>query len=55
MVNWLGEILYLFEGEKEIVTSIVIDSISPTCLDATLKTVSFDPKLHDINCMKSRR
>jgi SHS2 domain-containing protein len=50
MVNWLGEILYLFEGEKEIVTSIVIDSISPTYLDATLKTVSFDPKLHDIMC-----
>lgn len=50
MVNWLGEILYLFDGEKEIVTSIIINSISPAYIDATLKTVSFDPELHDIIC-----
>ncbi|SPD72761.1 conserved hypothetical protein [uncultured Desulfobacterium sp.] len=50
MVNWLGEILYLFDGEKEIVTGIIINSISPTYIDATLKTVSFDPEHHDIIC-----
>ena len=50
MINWLGEILYLFYGEKEIVTSIVIDTISQSCLDANLKTVSFDPNLHEIIC-----
>ena len=48
MVRWLGEILYLFEGEKELVTGIGIDSISPSHLDATLESVSFDPDLHEI-------
>jgi len=48
MVRWLGEILYLFEGEKEVVTDVGIDSISPSHLDATLETVSFDPNLHEI-------
>jgi SHS2 domain-containing protein len=48
MVRWLGEILYLLEGEKEVVTDIGIDSISPSHLDATLKTVSFDSNLHEI-------
>lgn len=48
MVRWLGEILYLFEGEKEVVTGIGINSISPSHLDATLESVSFDPDLHEI-------
>lgn len=50
MVRWLGEILYLFEGEKEVVTGIVIDAISPSHLDATLESVPFDPVLHEILC-----
>ena len=48
MVLWLGEILYLFEGEKKVVTGIGIDFISPSHLDATLESVSFDPQLHEI-------
>lgn len=50
MVRWLGEILYFFEGEGEVVTTVSIDSISPTRLDATLKTVPFDPNLHEVIC-----
>lgn len=48
MVRWLGEILYLFEGEKRVVTSIHIDSVSPTHLDAKLETVPFNPATHEI-------
>jgi SHS2 domain-containing protein len=50
MVRWLGEILYLFAGEKEVVTGIGIDVISPSHLDATLEVVPFDPELHEILC-----
>ena len=37
MVRWLGEILYLFEGEREVVTDIKVDSIIPSYLHATLE------------------
>ncbi len=44
MVRWLGEILYLFDGEKLLVNSIEIKSISPTKLRSTLTLTSFDPE-----------
>lgn len=50
MVRWLGEILYLFEGEHELVTGVEITSVSQSHLDATLETVSFDTNLHEILC-----
>ena len=50
MVRWLGEVLYLFEGEKEVLTKVRVDSISSTHLDATLETVSYNPELHEILC-----
>jgi SHS2 domain-containing protein len=50
MVRWLGEILYLFEGENEVVTAVHIDSISPSHLDASLETVPFDLDLHEMLC-----
>ena len=50
MVRWLGEILYLFEGEHELVTGVEIISVSHSHLDATLETVSFDTNLHEILC-----
>ena len=50
MVRWLGEILYLFAGEKEVVSGVRIDSISPSHLAATLESVPFDPDLHEILC-----
>lgn len=48
MVRWLGEILYLFAGESQVVTHIIIDSISPSHLDATIKTVPFDKDVFNV-------
>jgi SHS2 domain-containing protein len=48
MVRWLGEILYLFEGEHKLVTNAGVVTISPSHLDATLEAVSFNPDLHEI-------
>jgi len=48
MVRWLGEILYLFEGDDLVVTSVNIDSLTSTHLEATLETVPFDPEIHEI-------
>jgi len=48
MVRWLGEILYLFNGEKLIVNSIEIKSISPITLRSTLTLTSFDPEHHQV-------
>jgi SHS2 domain-containing protein len=48
MVRWLGEILYLLDCETRVVTSIRIVDIRPSCLEAALKTVPFDPELHEI-------
>ncbi|MBN1832878.1 MAG: archease [Deltaproteobacteria bacterium] len=48
LVRWLGEILYFFEGEDLVVTCIHIDFLSLTRLDATLKTVPFNPTVHRI-------
>ncbi len=46
MVRWLGEILYLFEGENLIVNSIEIKAISTVQLKSTLTLASFDPDHH---------
>ncbi len=48
LVRWLGEILYLLEGEDLVVTSVHIDSIFPSRLDATLQVIPFDPAFHRI-------
>jgi SHS2 domain-containing protein len=48
MVRWLGEILYLFNGEKLLVHSIEIKSISPTNLRSKLELTDFDPEKHEI-------
>ena len=48
MVRWLGEILYLLEGEDLVVTSVSIDSLTSSQLEATLDTVPFDPQIHEI-------
>ena len=46
MVKWLGEILYFFNGEKLLLHSIKIKSISPIMLHSTLILSGFDPKQH---------
>jgi len=48
MVRWLGEILYLFHGEKLLVHSIKITSISPITLKSTLTLTSFEPEHHQV-------
>jgi len=48
MVRWLGEILYLFEGENLILNSTEIKSIGPMRLQATLTLASFEPKRHEV-------
>ena len=48
LVRWLGEILYLFEGEDLVVTSSHIDFLSLSRLNAILKTTPFDPTVHEI-------
>jgi len=48
MVRWLGEILYLFEGEKLIVDSIKIKTISPITMRSTLTLSSFEPEHHQV-------
>ena len=39
MVHWLGEILYLFHGEKKVVTRLKIDSISLSLVYFILKKI----------------
>jgi len=48
MVKWLGEILYLFNGEKLVMHSIEIKSISPVMLQSTLTLSTFEPKHHEV-------
>ena len=48
MVRWLGEILYLFQGEKRLTNAIRIQDIQPYRLTAQIETVVFDPELHEI-------
>ena len=48
MVRWLGEILYLFEGENRLVTQTKIHDITPDHLDARIKTVHFSPTRHEL-------
>jgi SHS2 domain-containing protein len=48
MVRWLGEILYLFNGEKLLLHSIEIKSISPIMLRSTLTLSSFEPEHHQV-------
>ena len=48
MVKWLGEILYLFHGEKLLVHSIEIKSISSIMLQSTLTLSSLEPKHHEV-------
>jgi SHS2 domain-containing protein len=48
MVRWLGEILYLFQGEGRVATCIEISSITRSHINSTLQTVPFNPKQHEV-------
>jgi len=47
MVRWLGEILYLFEGENQWVIQTKIHSITPVHLDAQIETIPFSSTMHE--------
>ena len=48
MVRWLGEILYLFNGEKLIATAIEITSINSAMLKSRLTLSRFEPAIHHV-------
>jgi SHS2 domain-containing protein len=50
MVNWLSEVLYLFEGEKKIVCNIKVSDISENRLRALLTLIDFDREKHAVQC-----
>jgi SHS2 domain-containing protein len=48
MVRWLGEILYLFDAEKEVVRDIEITDLGPNRLEAVLTLTSLEKGCHEI-------
>jgi len=48
LVRWLGEILYLLQGESLVVTSIALQHITLERLKAVVRSVPFDPEVHEI-------
>jgi SHS2 domain-containing protein len=48
MVRWLGEVLYLFEGEGVVATLFDIHELEATRLRATVGGTPFDPQRHEI-------
>ena len=48
MVRWLGEILYLFEGEGVVATEFDIHELESKKLRATVGGVPFDPEIHEV-------
>lgn len=48
LVRWLGELLYLLEGERLVVTDLKIEHLAPDRLDAVVQAVPFDPEAHEI-------
>jgi SHS2 domain-containing protein len=48
MVRWLGEVLYLFDGEGLIVDRIEFKALSATRLEARLSMADFSPQRHRI-------
>ena len=48
MVNWLRELLYIWNGKEKLVESVDIISIAENELAAKIKFDSFDPAKHSI-------
>jgi len=48
MVRWLGEVLYLFAGDKLIVDSIEIKELNPTQIKTALSVADFEPEHHRV-------
>jgi SHS2 domain-containing protein len=50
MIRWLGEILYLFDADQEVVTSGKILALSQKSLKARISCVPFDPSTFEVLC-----
>jgi SHS2 domain-containing protein len=48
MVRWLGEILYLFEGERLIATAFPDLTVGPHELVAAVNAFPYDPGRHEV-------
>lgn len=48
MVNWLRELLYLWNGRQQVVQQSVIEDLSETYLDAKVMTTNYDTDRHHI-------
>ena len=48
MVRWLGEILYIFEVNGEILTGLKIGLVSDSRLEAKLDTRQYDPQMDEL-------
>jgi SHS2 domain-containing protein len=48
MVNWLRELLYLWNGDRMLVARTRIDAISEQSLSAQVWTEGFDPGRHEL-------
>jgi SHS2 domain-containing protein len=48
MVKWLSELLYLFEGERQVITEIDINRLSPNNINSTVDIVEFDSRHHEV-------
>jgi len=48
MVRWLGEILYLLQGDGLVVTDMEIEDLTSVSLRAIAHTVPFQPGIHEI-------
>jgi SHS2 domain-containing protein len=48
IVRWLGEILYLFNGDSLVVTGVKILALTPQTLEATLQTCPLEGLRYEI-------
>jgi protein archease len=48
MVNWLRELLYLWNGESQLVRGIEVTAVEETRLAAVLSCEPYDPDRHEI-------
>lgn len=48
MVNWLRELLYMFNGRDQLIIRIEILSIQETCLQARVKSMDYHHGSHEI-------
>jgi len=46
MINWLRELLYLFNGNQQVLIHIRMEALSPNELKAELTTEDFSPERH---------